>query len=228
MARSVVLETTQRCDRCRFTPRWCICAGFRAVTLPLAVDVLIHRREFWRPTSTGRLINRVVPASRGKVFEREAPPTRESLVRPGHELWILHPRGEALPPATARPAHLQVLLLDGSWREAAAMLPIVETWGRRVSLPMAGPSRYWLREQPGKGRYSTIEALLFLLEALGLRAEAAELRLQFELHVYAGLRTRGAKGVADEFLTTSPLRAAFPELLEQLGQRRPNVTASRV
>ncbi|MDB6115094.1 MAG: hypothetical protein JWQ62_2039 [Lacunisphaera sp.] len=227
MARSVVLETTQRCDRCRFTPRWCICAGFRPIGLPLAVDVLIHRREFWRPTSTGRLINRVVPASRGRVFEREAPPLRESVVLPGRELWILHPRGEELPPGE-RPANLQILLLDGSWREAAAMLPVVETWGRRVSLPMAGASRYWLREQPGQGRYSTIEALLFLLEALDLRAEADALRLQFELHVYAGLRTRGAKGVADEFLATSPLRAAFPDLLENLGRRRPNVTASRV
>lgn len=198
------------------------------MALPLAVDVLIHRREFWRPTSTGRLINRVVPGSRGKVFEREAPPPRESVVLPGRELWILHPRGEELPAAPARPANLQVLLLDGSWREAAAMLPVVEKWGRRVSLPMGGPSRYWLREQPGAGRYSTVEALLFLLEALGLREEAAALRLQFELHVYAGLRTRGAKGVAAEFLATSPLRAAFPDLLEKLGQRRPNLTASRV
>ena len=222
MARSVVLETTQRCDRCRFTPRWCICEGFRPVVLPLQVDVLIHRREFWRPTSTGRLINRVVPASRGRVFEREEPPKRETVVAPGRTAWILHPRGETLP-AGERPENLQVLLLDGSWREAAAMLPVVETWGRRISLPMTGPSRYWLREQPGEGRYSTVEALLFLLGALGLAEEAAQLRLQFELHVYAGLRTRGAKAMADEFLATSPLRAAFPELLEKLGRRRPNV-----
>jgi hypothetical protein len=226
MARSVILETTVRCDRCRFVPRWCICDGVRTVASPLQVDVLIHRREFWRPTSTGRLINRVMPASRGHVFEREAPPRREAVVAPGRTLWILHPRGGPLP-AGVPPADVQVLLLDGSWREAAAMLPVVETWGRRVKLPMTGPSRYWLRAQQEAGKYSTVEALLFLLAALGLHAEEAQLRLQFELHVYAGLRARGAKARADEFLADSPLRAAMPDLLRKLDERRPNPSSRR-
>ena len=226
MARSVVLETTVRCDRCRFVPRWCICAGLQTVACPVPVDVLIHRREFWRPTSTGRLINRVLPDSRGHVFEREAPPRREAIVAPGRTLWILHPRGEPLP-AGAPPADVQVLLLDGSWREAAAMLPVVETWGRRIKLPMTGPSRYWLRAQQDGEKYSTIEALLFLLAALGRPREEARLRLQFELHVYAGLRARGAKALAGEFLATSPLRAAMPELLRQLDERRPNPSSRR-
>jgi DTW domain-containing protein YfiP len=186
------------------------------------VDVLIHRREFWRPTSTGRLINRVMPASRGHVFEHDAPPRREVLVAPGRKLWILHPRGEPMP-VGAVPSEVQVLLLDGSWREAASMLPVVENWGRRVRLPMTGPSRYWLRAQQEGLKYSTIEALIFLLEALGLPAEAAQLRLQFELHVYAGLRTRGAKALAGEFLATSPVREAFPDLLARLDGRRPHV-----
>ena len=222
MARSVILESTPRCDRCRFTSRWCICAGLQTIACPLQVDVLIHRREFWRPTSTGRLINRVLPASRGQVFEREAPPRREAIVAPGRELWVMHPRGEPLP-SGAVPSAVQVLLLDGSWREAASMLPVVETWGRRVRLPMTGPSRYQLRAQQEGGKYSTIEALIFLLDALGLSGEAAQLRLQFELHVYAGLRTRGAKAVAEKFLATSPVREAFPELLARLAERRPQV-----
>lgn len=222
MARSVVLETTPRCARCRCTPRWCICAGFQAVASPLAADVLIHKREYWRPTSTGRLINRVVTDSRGHVFWQEKPPARETVVRPGRELWILHPRGEELP-AGADPANLQVLLLDGSWSEAGSMLEVVGQWGRRISLPMNGPSRYRLRNAPGAGRYATVEALMFLYSALGLAEAAARLRLQFELHVYAGLRTRGAKAMADEFLATSSLPAAMPDLLARLGERRPNI-----
>jgi DTW domain-containing protein YfiP len=220
MARSVVLEGTRRCERCRFAPRWCICAGFQAVECPLQIDVLIHHREFWRPTSTGRLINRVIPASRYHVFRREAPPTREAVVAPDRTLWILHPRGEPLP-AEAAPATVQVLLLDGSWAEAARMTQTVAPWGRLVRLPLAGPSRYWLRGQAHDGNYSTIEALLFLLTAMGLTREEAQLRLQFELHVYAGLRARGAKAAALEFLATSPVREAFPELLQALEQRRP-------
>ena len=219
MSRSVVLGSAPRCERCRFSPRWCICAGLRTVESPLEIDVLIHHREFWRPTSTGRLINRVIPASRGHVFRHDLPLIETAIRRPGRELWILHPLGEPLPavPASAP----QVLLLDGSWREAARMMHGVERWGRLVNLPMTGPSRYLLRDQQGAGNYSTVEALLFLFGALGLREEHAALRLQFELHVYAGLRARGEKAAAEKFLEDSPVRDAFPELLAELNRSRP-------
>jgi len=219
MSRSVVLEGTPRCDRCSFPPRWCICAAYQPVEVPLQIDVLIHSREFWRPTSTGRLINRVIPSSRGHKFYCETPPTRESIAEPGRPLWILHPRGDLLPPG-APPPDVQVLLLDGSWKEASRMLQAVEGWGQRISLPMTGPSRYRLRGQQGEGMYSTIEALLFLLATLGLTQAEAQLRLQFELHVYAGLRARGAKAAALEYLARSPVREAFPELISQLDERR--------
>ena len=222
MARSVILQSTVRCERCRLTPRWCICGGYQAVESPLAVDVLMHRREFWRPTSTGHLINRVMPASRRHHFEGGKIPDRAAIMRPERELWILHPRGELLPDDAA-PEKLQVLLLDGSWREAAAMTQAVGSWGRLIRLPAAGPSRNALRRQENDGNYSTIESLLFLLAALGQTEAEARLRLQFELHVYAGLRTRGAKALADEFLATSPIREAFPELLAQLHVRRPHL-----
>lgn len=227
MARSVILQKTVRCEQCRFTPRWCICPGFQAITSPLQVDVLFHHREFWRPTSTGRLINRVIPASRQHIFRGDAPLVRENLVSPARALWILHPRGEPVP-TDANPAGLQVLLLDGSWREAARMAQITAPWGRLIRLPAAGPSRYHLRQQEQAGNYSTVESLLFLFSALGLAQAEVQLRLQFELHVYAGLRTRGAKTQADEFLATSPIREVFRELLSGLEVRRPNPLSRRV
>jgi DTW domain-containing protein YfiP len=220
MSRSVVLEGAPRCDRCSFPHRWCICAGFQPLACPLQIDVLIHHREFWRPTSTGRLINRIIPSSRVHKFHCETPPARESIVQPGRPVWILHPRGEPLPTGTP-PPDVQVLLLDGSWKEAARMLQAVEGWGQRIRLPMTGPSRYWLRGHQGEGMYSTVEALLFLLAAAGMSEAETHLRLQFELHVYAGLRARGAKAAAAEYLADSPVRAAFPELVQQLDQRRP-------
>jgi len=180
----------------------------------------MHHREANRPTSTGRLINRVMPASRRHLFRRESPPVRASVVRPGRELWILHPRGEPLADGTAA-EDLQVLLLDGSWREAARMAQDLGSWGRLVRLPESGPGRYQLRTHVHDGHYSTVESLLILLAALGLTQAEALLRLQFELHVYAGLRTRGAKVKAAEFLATSPIREAFPELLAQMHERRP-------
>jgi hypothetical protein len=222
MSRSVVLEGAPRCERCCFPHRWCICGAFQPLTCPIQIEVLIHHREFWRPTSTGRLINRVIPSSRGHKFHCETPHSRESIAQPGRPLWILHPRGDPIP-AGAPPPDVQVLLLDGSWKEASRMLQSVEGWGQRISLPMTGPSRYRLRNQQGEGMYSTIEALLFLLAALGLSQAETHLRLQFELHVYAGLRARGAKAAAEEYLASSPIRAAFPELLQQLDVRRPRI-----
>ena len=186
--------------------------------------MLIHHREFWRPSSTGRLINRVIPASRGHVFRHDLPLIESAIRRPGRDLWILHPLGGPLP-ACPKPVDRavapQVLLLDGSWREAARMKQGVERWGRLVSLPMTGPSRYLLRGQQGAGNYSTVEALLFLLRALGLQAEHAALRLQFELHVYAGLRARGERTAAEKFLVDSPVREALPELVAELNRQRP-------
>lgn len=183
------------------------------------MDVLIHQSEYWRPTSTGRLVGRVVSGSRQHVYRREAPPPRGAVVRPGAELWVLHPRGEPVP-AGPPPPGLQVLLLDGSWREAARMAETTGAWGRRVGLPAAGPSRYGLRTSPHPGTYATAEALVLLLAALGLDDPARELRLQFDLHVYAALRTRGARVQAEAFLAGSSLPEAFPAVLAELHRRR--------
>jgi DTW domain-containing protein YfiP len=136
-------------------------------------------------------------------------------VQPGKELWILHPSGEPTPTGQSADG-IQVLLLDGNWQQAGEMYRATGSWGRRVRLPMTGESRYWLRAQSGAGRFSTVEALLFLLAALGLPEVHDRLRAQFELHVYAGLRSRGQKVKAEEYLATSPVRDQLWALLGQL------------
>lgn len=207
-------------------PRWCVCAVQRSEACPLHVDVLQHVLEAHRPSSTGNLIPRVVDGARVHAYRRERPLVRAEIVRPeAGELWILHPNGEE-PPAPAISAmaggRLQVLLLDASWAQAGGMMEQVKDWGRRVRLPMAGRSRYALRAQNGEGRFSTFEALLFLLEALGHAEPAERLRLQFEVHVYAGLCSRGRKLEAEAYLEESPVRDAFPELLAEFARKRPN------
>lgn len=178
----------------------------------------MHFMESYRPSSTGHLIKRVMPASGQHLYRKERAPAREDIVLPDRELWILHPQGEP-PPAGADPARLQILLLDGTWVQATEMAHRVGPWGRRIGLPMTGESRYWLRAQAGPGRFSTVEALLFLLAALGLRETHDALRVQFELHVYASLRARGHKDKASLYLEGSLLRKAMPEVLEQLASK---------
>lgn len=225
MARSVILAGTIRCDGCCLPPRWCLCEALRPVTSRVAVDVLIHRRENWRPTSTGKLIARTLVGARTHVYQRVDPPTLAAVQRPGRELWILHPQGEPVERLVPRPVDHpapQVLLLDGNWAQAGEMLRQVQGWGRAVRLSQAGASRYWLRSQEHLERFSTAEALIAVLQALGDPGAADRLGLQFELHVYATLRARGHKEAAAEFLAGSSLPRAFPEFLDRLHERRPN------
>lgn len=209
-------------------PRWCVCSALPPVVCPLQVDVLFHRREFWRPTSTGKLIHRVMHGVNSHLYHRTIPVARESFIRPERALWILHPRGEVLTQdALPAPKDVQVLLLDGYWNEVGEMLRGVEGWGRCIRLSMEGESRYWLRDQQDAGRFSTVEALLHLMSAFGLHDAATQLRLHFELQVYAMLRARGKKERAAEYLEGSPIKTALPEFLERLCERRPNVVLPR-
>ncbi|RRJ97120.1 DTW domain-containing protein [Opitutaceae bacterium TAV4] len=229
MARSVVLHGTVRCPRCQIAPRWCICEGICNVDTSVAVDVLMHSGEIHRPTSTGNLIQRVMPEARRHVFHHERLPSRESVARETtaggqRVLWILHPRGEPIANITPVPPtrDLQVLLIDGTWSQANTMLRHVEGWGQRVSLTMpAQQSRYWLRSQHRDGHFSTIEALIFFLSAFGETNAAESLRLQFELHVYASLLARGHKADAAAFLADSPITAALPDLVRKLAGYSP-------
>lgn len=216
MARSVVLKGGPRCEACRQPPRWCICSGLGTLPCPLAVDVVQHFQEVHKPSSTGSLLLRTLPAARHHIYRHDAPLSQDAVQRDGHQLWIIHPAGDPLETPVAGDPPVQAVLLDASWSQARGMMRDCERWGRRVALPMAGESRYWLRTQNGEGRFSTFEAFLFLLEALGYRDVAAQHRAQFELHVYAGLRARGRIADAARYLESSPIRERYPVLLEQL------------
>jgi len=218
--RRIVVGGVNRCGECRLPHRWCVCAARETVATPLAVDVMMHRRERFRPSSSGLVVSRVMEGARLRVWEREGQWTADTLRRPGRELWVLHPHGETMPAAPA-PESVQLVLIDGVWSEAAVIAREALRWGRVVSLPMTGESRYWLRAQQDGGRFSTAEAMMQLLRFFGFGTAEHTLRRQFELHVYANLRARGLKERAEEFLRGSPAAEAFPGLLARLNERRP-------
>jgi DTW domain-containing protein YfiP len=218
--RSVVRKPSPRCAACLLPPRWCVCAAQPVLESPLAIAVLSHRREFGKPSSTGNLIKRLLPAAVQHRWDPALPVTEAEIAQPSRELWILHPQGEELP-HTCSAESVQVLLLDGAWSEATAMVRHVGRWGRLVNLPMRGASRFWLRAQQNDDRFSTMEALLFLLQAMQQTELAHRLRLQFELHVYAGLRARGNNVTAAQYLATSPIQTALADFLAELHRPRP-------
>ena len=209
-----------------------MCGAISRVETRVGVHVLIHRHEQCKPSSTGSLIVRAVADARCHVYQRESPFFRRSGFAPAsvsseRPLWILHPGGEPLPSAAGPAAALsrpQVLLIDGTWRQAGEMLRTVEGMGRVVRLPEQEQeqerSRYWLREHATPTHVSTAEALIRVFRAVGDPASEHRLRLHFELHVYAMLLARGRREMAERYLGHSPLLVEVPEVLERLHQRR--------
>ncbi|WP_404420761.1 DTW domain-containing protein [Nibricoccus sp. IMCC34717] len=213
MARSVVLQGGPRCGRCRQTPRWCICNAAPPLELPVAVEVLQHSNEVHKPTSTGSLILRTVANARGHVYERGKPLDFSQWALPGRELWFLHPNGEDVD-ELPQPANLQVVLLDASWSQARLLERACDGRGRRVALPMTGESRYWLRTQNADDRFSTLEALTFLLRLIKCGEAADRLDCELERHVYAGLRARGKLREAEQYIAASAHRDALLSIAE--------------
>jgi len=226
MGRSVVRAGAARCPGCSLPPRWCICDAIPPVATRLHVHVLIHHHEHHKPSSTGKLVARVVAGTNCHIYKREsrllpASGVTAETIPVGSEFWILHPNGEPLPAAAAPaadPRSPHILLLDGTWRQAGEMLHAVEGMGRCVCLPepTAEPSRYWLRDQREPTHLSTAEALMGVFKTIGDSAAERQLKLHFELHVYATLLARGRREMAERYLGHSPLLIETPELLDRL------------
>lgn len=234
MGRSVVLAGATRCPGCTLPPRWCTCGLLPPVETRLAVHLLIHRHEQAKPSSTGTLIGRAVTGAACHTYQRAnrffpATGLPATAREPDRTLWVLHPRGEAWPAALdardGRPdAGAQILLLDGTWRQAGEMLRSLE--GREppvrcVRLPdsAAAPSRYWLRDQQALQQLSTAEALMAVFRSVGEHEADRRLRLHFELHVYATLLARGRRELAERYLGHSPLLREAPDALDALQAR---------
>jgi DTW domain-containing protein YfiP len=206
-----------------------VCEALPLVETRLAVHVLIHHHELCKPSSTGKVVTRAVRGAACHTYQRVSrhfPPSGlpADACDPARELWILHPTGEPLPMATADASYgegIQILLLDGTWRQAGDMLRSVEGLGRCVRLPDAAaePSRFWLRDQPELRHVATAEALGHVLQAMGESDAARQLRLHFELHVYATLLARGKREMAERYLGLSPLLTEARDVLDRLHAR---------
>jgi DTW domain-containing protein YfiP len=207
-----------------------VCRALPLVETQLTVHVLIHHHELCKPSSTGKVVTRAVRGAACHTYQRVSrhfPPSGlpADACDPARELWILHPTGEPLPTAAAADASygggIQILLLDGTWRQAGDMLRSVEGLGRCVRLPDAAaePSRFWLRDQPELRHVATAEALGHVLQAIGESDAARQLRLHFELHVYATLLARGKREMAERYLGHSPLLTEARDALDRLHAR---------
>ena len=175
----------------------CLCALLPSLELATRVVVVMHHREWHRPTSTTRLFALTSPRCEIRLRGRRDEPFDSSgIVTSERRAVLLHPGNDAelLDAAfLARdPRPITLVVPDGSWRQAdkiAAREPVLRALPK-VVLPDLGPSRYRLRNEPREGGLATFEAISRALGILEGPAIQSSLDSLFMTMVERTLATR--------------------------------------
>ncbi len=171
----------ERCPRCLLQQRVCLCAQVPAVVTSTRVVIVRHHLEIHRSSNSGRLAhlalaNSVIVDHGGRGGVAQLPALDGA--------WLLFPEGEPTTQApTPRPR--QLVVLDASWAQARRMYrKLAELRGLPIlRLPTEAMPAARLRESPGPGRVSTIEAIARALRLIEGDAVAAPLEALFALAV---------------------------------------------
>ncbi len=171
----------ERCPRCLFQQRVCLCASIPIVPTRTRVVIVRHHLERHRSSNSGRLAQFALPNSEiidhGGQLGPAALPSLEGA-------WLVYPAGEVTQEAPVPPP-TKLVFLDATWSQARRMyrklgalrgVPIL----RLPDEPM--PSAR-LRESPEAGFVSTIEAIARALRLCEGEHVAAPLEALFQLAV---------------------------------------------
>jgi DTW domain-containing protein YfiP len=143
-----------RCERCLFQRRVCLCAEIPRIANRTEVVIVRHHLERYRSSNSGRLA--ALALERCRVIDHGGD-CGSAVLPPLDGAWLVYPQGEAVVPAVP-PA--QLVFLDATWSQARRMyrkldglrgLPIL-----RLAIDASTPR---LRESPQAGFGSTIEAI---------------------------------------------------------------------
>jgi DTW domain-containing protein len=191
-------KRSERCHQCRLHTRLCICSAIPRLELATRLILVMHRREWAKPTATGPLALAVLVNSELRVqghLERpldfcdlDSGQRRTLLLYPGEGARILSKTFLSEDP---RPVNLVVP--DGNWRQAARMgrrLPGLEH-ADMVRLPAGMQTAWGIRRECHPEGLATFEAIS---RALGI-IESVEVQEAmdgiFRLMVASTLQGRG-------------------------------------
>jgi DTW domain-containing protein YfiP len=177
-----------RCERCLL--RECLCAQIPRIETRTRVVIVRHVAERFRSSNTGRLA--ALALARGEIVDHG---TGADVAIDRGGAWLLWPEGPpVVVPPTPPPERL--IVIDATWHQARRMrqrlpalrgLPIIS-----LSVDEVPADR--LRESPGRGRVSTIEAIARALRLLEGDSPAEALEALFALHVQRA-RSHGRRRV---------------------------------
>jgi len=161
--------------------RVCLCADIPTIETRTQVVIVRHHLERHRSSNSGRLAHLALASS---VLVDHGGAGGPARLPPLDGAWLVYPIGEPrhVPPV---PPPRQLIVLDATWSQARRMfrkldalrgLPILH-------LPPAPMPAARLRESPGPGQVSTIEAIARALRLLEGEPPAAALEALFALAV---------------------------------------------
>jgi len=165
-----------RCPRCLFVA--CLCADIPVVPTRTRVVIVRHHLERWRTSNTGRLAALALPNC--AVVDHGAGHVVAPDAVPRDGAWLVYPEG---PVATVAPAPppATLVIVDATWHQTRRMrqrLPALR--GLPVlHLPRDAIAVARMRESPGPGLVSTIEAIARALRLVEGDAPADALEALF-------------------------------------------------
>jgi len=162
--------------------RVCVCADIPRIETRTQIVIVRHVGEKFRSSNSGRAAALALVGSQLLDHGHGAPLDPALLRAPG--TWLVFPEGEPrrTPPS---PPPERLIFLDATWQQARRMrqrvpglrgLPILH-----LAIDEVPAAR--LRESPGAGRVSTIEAIAHALRLLEGDAPADQLERLFALLV---------------------------------------------
>jgi DTW domain-containing protein len=171
----------ERCERCLFQRRVCLCGEIPTVPTRTHVVIVRHHLEQWRSSNTGRLAHFALPNSTlldhgGSLGPATLPPMDGA--------WLVFPEGDPVHSFAEPPR--QLVFLDATWSQARRMFRKLD--GLR-GLPLLrlptdlGAATRRLRESPEPGKLSTIEAIAAALRLVEGDSVATPLEALFQVAV---------------------------------------------
>ncbi len=177
----------ERCPRCLLPQRVCLCAAIPTIETRTRVLIVRHHLERHRSSNSGRLAHLALTNS--EIVDHGVA-GQPATLSPLEGAWLLYPEGE---PVTACPVPppRQLIVLDATWSQARRMFRKLDALRGlpTLRLPDVPVSRARLRESPGPGRVSTIEAIAAALRLLEGEAPAHALEQLFQVAVDRAARS---------------------------------------
>ncbi|MBA3455946.1 MAG: DTW domain-containing protein [Deltaproteobacteria bacterium] len=177
----------ERCTRCLFQQRVCLCAQIPRIETQTRIVIVRHHLEKWRSSNSGRLAHLALVNSELVDHGGTDGP---AVLPPLDGAWLVFPEGEPRR-AAPEPQPRQLVVLDATWSQARRMFRKIDALrGLPILRLPDGPMRAArLRESPGEGRVSTIEAIAGALRLIEGEGPAAPLETLFDLAVSRAVAT---------------------------------------